>query len=98
MAIRLILQSNPTDAGSRLAALTKVTASIREESGCVLAEDFRSTEVAENLLHMELWQSADAWDTHWRQGTGRSLLDLLGLDPMVHDGGLHSPRTVGQNG
>ena len=26
------------------------------------------------------------------------LLDLLGLDPAIHDGGLESPRTVGQNG
>ena len=64
MAIRLILQSNPAHADSRLPALTAFTAATRAEQGCVLAEDFRSTEVAENLLHMELWESADAGYHH----------------------------------
>ncbi len=103
MAVRLIIQSNPTDSEAREPALLKFTAATREEPGCVLAEDFRSTDVAENLLHMELWETAEAWDTHWGRGTksepGKEvLLDLLGLDPAVHDGGLDSPRTVGQNG
>lgn len=103
MPIRLIIQSNPTDSEVRLPDLRKFTTATREESGCVLAEDFRSTEVPENLLHMELWESAEAWDAHWARRTkkeaGRELLlDLLGLDPAVHDGGIDAPRTVGQNG
>lgn len=102
MAIRLIIQSNPADSDARVPGLRTFTAATREEPGCVLAEDFRSTEIAENLLHMELWESAEAWDAHWarqaKSDGGRKLLDLLGLDPAVHDGGLESPRTVGQNG
>ena len=103
MAIRLIIQSNPADAHARLPDLQKYAAAVREEPGCVLVEDFRSTEVAENLLHMELWDSAEAWDAHWASQTkgegGRvALLELMGLDPAVHDGGLESPREVGQNG
>ncbi len=104
MAVRLIIQSNSLEGDARLPALLKFTAATREESGCVLAEDFRSTEVIENLLHMELWETAEAWDAHWtgqmtKNESGREvLLDLLGLDPAIHDGGLESPRTVGQNG
>jgi quinol monooxygenase YgiN len=100
MAIRLIIQSNSPDSEARLPDLRKFTTALRKESGCVLAEDFRSTDVGENLMHMELWESAEAWDAYRTKsaGGGEALLDLLGLDPAVHDGGLESPRTVGQNG
>lgn len=103
MAIRLIIQSNPADWEARLPDLRSFTTALREEAGCVLAEDFRSVEVAENLMHMELWESAEAWDAYWARGRNDDgghahLLDLMGLNPAVHDGGLESPRTVGQNG
>jgi quinol monooxygenase YgiN len=102
MAIRIIVQSNPSDAEARLPDLQKFTEATRGEPGCVLAEDFRSTDVPENLMHMELWESAEAWDAYWvrraKSESGWQLLDLIGLDPAIHDGGIESPRTVGQNG
>jgi quinol monooxygenase YgiN len=102
MAIRVIIQSNPPDAEARLPALGKFTTALREVPGCVIAEDFRSTEVAENLMHMQIWETAAAFDSYWRRrpkgSAGWELLDLIGLDPANHYGELDSARTVGQNG
>ncbi|MGE0058556.1 MAG: antibiotic biosynthesis monooxygenase [Dehalococcoidia bacterium] len=38
---------------------------VREEPGCLQYDLFRSTRIEENLALLELWESKDAFDTHW---------------------------------
>ncbi len=38
---------------------------VREEPGCLQYELFRSTRIPENLALLELWESKDAFETHW---------------------------------
>jgi quinol monooxygenase YgiN len=38
---------------------------VRTEPGCLQYELFRSTRIPENVALLELWESKDAFDTHW---------------------------------
>lgn len=99
--IRIIVQSNPRDAGGRLADLIKQSSLVREEPGCLQAEDFRSTKFPENLLHLELWETPAAFDAHWRRALSHkssALAELLSLQTPHHYGTPDSPRRQGQNG
>lgn len=103
--IRFIVQSNPGDGEQRLPALARYAASARLEPGCVQFEDFRSISEPASLLHLELWESAEAWDQHWDrliEGAGSSggdaLLELLSLAEPTLGGVEPAPRGFGQNG
>jgi quinol monooxygenase YgiN len=38
---------------------------VRPEPGCLQYDLFRSTRIPENVALLELWESKDAFDTHW---------------------------------
>ena len=38
---------------------------VRQEPGCLQYDLFRSARIAENVALLELWESKDAFDTHW---------------------------------
>ena len=101
-AIRLIVQSNPADADARAPDLVKFSAAVRQEPGCLQAEDFRGTEFSEDLLHIELWESPAAFDAHWQralaEGQRAMLAELLALQAPYRFGSPQSPRRHGQNG
>lgn len=40
-------------------------AEVRTEPGCLQYDLFRSTRIPENVALLELWESKDAFDTHW---------------------------------
>lgn len=103
--IRFIVQSNPLDGDSRLAALAAYAREARKETGCLQMEDFRSIVDAQNLLHLELWESAAAWDAHWLRllqhgpkGPGKALLELIELAEPTIGGKQLPPRQFGANG
>jgi quinol monooxygenase YgiN len=103
--IRFIVQSNPGDADKRLPALARYAEESRREPGCIQFEDFRSMAEPQDLLHLELWQSAEAWDAHWfkllqsdKQGAVAPFLELIeNADPSL-TGVEAAPREFGANG
>lgn len=102
-AVRFVVQSNPAGAGNvDHPDLVAYSRSLRESPGCLQAEDFRGTEYPEDLLHIELWESAAAFDAHWQRtvqsGHGGMLAQLDSLQSPHHFGTPASPRRTGQNG
>lgn len=100
--IRLIVQASATDADARVKDLVTYTAALRDESGCLQSEDFRGSEFGENLLHLELWEDAAAFDAHWhgamKAGASAMLAELMELQAPYHFGTVQAPRRHGQNG
>ena len=103
--IRFIVQSNPPDGEQRLPALARYAQAARKEPGALQIEDFRSVVDPQNLLHLELWESAQTWDAHWlrvlqsaESGDGVALLQLIEqAEPDI--GGVEAPaREFGANG
>lgn len=99
-AIRLVFQTNRE---SDLDLLRAATARARHAPGCRQAEDFRSVEYAENLLHLQLWEDARAWDAYWAglqaEPEGRALIEAWRAASAPHHHGYRNhPRRIGQNG
>jgi quinol monooxygenase YgiN len=98
-AIRFVIQSNYTDADARLPAMLEYTSAVRQVSGCQHAEDLRSTEFPGHLLHLELWDSATAFDEHWqRVRDGAFMREAQVWQAPNHGGLLSAPRLHGQSG
>ncbi len=98
-AIRFVIQSNYADADARLPALLQYTKGARAEAGCLHAEDFRSTEYADDLLHLELWESSAAFDAHWQRVRESDYMrQALVWQAPNHGGLLTAPRLHGQSG
>lgn len=98
--VRVVFQTNSEGDQEILQAATKLA---RGLPGCLQAEDFRSVEFAENLLHIELWESTAAWDAAWEalRGApeGRALIaKYQASQAPFHGGAPAAPRRTGQNG
>jgi len=84
------------------AALLARTAATRSEAGCLEAQDFRSIENPDHLLHLELWESPVAWDQHWANlrssADGRQQIETMRtLQAPFHAGHPENPRKVGND-
>ena len=103
--IRFIVQANPTDGDAHIPALAKYSQEARKEPGALQIESFQSVVEPQNLLHLELWESAQAWDAHWLRvlqsgetGSAASLLQLIEQAEPDIGGVQPSPREFGANG
>jgi quinol monooxygenase YgiN len=99
-AIRVVFQTNRE---SDLAALQPATVRARQAAGFLQAEDFRSIEFSDHLLHLQLWESAQAWDGYWHglaaSEEGRRLIAVWSAAVAPHHEGFRNqPRRTGQNG
>lgn len=99
-ALRMICQTNRK---SDLDVLQTATAHARKSQGCLQAEDFRGVEFGQNLLHLQLWNSPQAWDAYWRDlkdtTEGQRLAALWSATGAPHHYGYpKEPRQIGQNG
>jgi quinol monooxygenase YgiN len=98
--IRVVFQTN---AEKDLAVLQALSAHMRGLPGCIQAEDHRSIEFDDNLLHLERWESPAAWDAAWAslQGTSLGLSFVATLEDCQaphHNGLAASPRAYGTSG
>ncbi|WP_176695896.1 putative quinol monooxygenase [Phenylobacterium immobile] len=98
--IRVVLQTN---SDKDVAVLQALSAHMRDQPGCIQAEDHRSIEFNDNLLHLERWTSPAAWDAAWasvqRTDLGPSVSQILEACQAPHHNGLaESPRAYGTSG
>lgn len=66
-AVRVMVSSCHQDIDARIPDLIKRSEEARKEPGCLQFEYFRSHDLPENLARLELWESPEAWDEHWRK-------------------------------
>ena len=99
--IRVLVQSAQEGLEGEVDALLERATKARKEPGCLQYELFRGTELPENFALLQLWESEQTFDAHWRKQAeaGASLLgDLRQLQAPYHLGSPQSPRRHGQNG
>jgi quinol monooxygenase YgiN len=95
-AIRVVVQGSYATGNDLMPAMVEYSRGLRKEAGNLQAEDFGSTEFPGQFLHLELWESAAAFDAHWAKAPG---IDLLGSwQAPNHHGTLAAPRRQGENG
>ncbi len=99
-AIRVVIQANFADLDSELPRIQESTQVARGYAGCLQAEDFRSTEFPNSLLHLQLWENAAAFDAYWAAvSANREQVDrLLSWQAPHHHGKPSAPRQQGENG
>lgn len=98
--VRVVFQTNSP---GHLPVLQALTAHMRGQAGCIQAEDHRSIEFDDNLLHLERWESPAAWDAAWTgvkdSDLGRSLVAAFEDCAAPHHNGLAAtPRQYGTSG
>jgi quinol monooxygenase YgiN len=99
-AIRQVFQTSDP---AHLPVLRAVSTHLRDQPGCLQAEDFRSIEFDAHLTHLELWETPGAWDAAWASLRASNLgADIAAVWRAVeapfqlgHPG---APRETGQNG
>ena len=97
--IRVAVQNNFADADERVAGLVSQSQQIRKEPGCLQAEDFRSVEFPDSLMHLQLWESTGAFDAFWQGKGEKGGLNEPQTWQTPHHYGLPSaPRRHGQSG
>lgn len=66
--VRLVINMTAKDSmtGAYAEAWAPHGVEVRQEPGCLQYELFRSSRIPENLALLELWESKDAFETHWR--------------------------------
>ncbi len=102
-AIRVVVQSNIASA-ELVAATLGAADAIRAEAGCLQFEVFKGIEFAENLTQLELWETAAAYDRHWRRVRDTPALGGLladgaeRLSAPYHHGTPQAPRLEGLSG
>lgn len=98
--IRVVIHHRDTPDGD--AARVARAKAMRSEPGCLQAEDFRSLENADHMLHLELWEDAAAWDRHWTalkaSPEGPAIVEAMrALQAPYHPGGPDHPRKLGND-
>lgn len=97
--IRVLVQSAQEGLDGEVSVLLDGARKAREEAGCLQYELFRSTEFPENFALLQLWESEQAFDDHWRASGGASPLgDAKQLQAPYHMGSPQSPRRHGLSG
>ena len=98
--IRVMIQNNRKEIEALVPSLNKRAAETRQAPGCLQCEFFRSSDIHENLLHLELWESIGALDSYWSAHPDQAF--ALGaphlLQSPFHWGSPELPRRHGQNG
>lgn len=98
--IRVMVQNNRKDIENLIPALIERAKTTREAPGCLQCEFFRSSDIPENMLHLELWDSVQSFDAYWQAHPDATF--ALGephlLQSPYHWGSPDLPRRHGQNG
>ncbi len=98
-AIRVAVQSTFADADDRIPGLLDYSQRVREEAGCIQAEDFRSSEFPNNVMHLQLWEDSASFDAFWKKQGDRGILNDARTWQTPHHYGLPgAPRRHGQTG
>ena len=98
--IRVVVQSNRKDADDVISDLNEQAQRVRRTDGCLQFEYFRSTDIAEDLLLLGLWESVEAFDAFWQEHpeSAFALEEPRLLQAPYHYGSPVLPRRHGQNG
>lgn len=98
-AVRVVLSSNSQSIEREVPNLIEQAQLIRKEPGCLQFEFFRGNEFPENFVQLELWESPEAYDDHWKRHSQRALFDEVAkLEAPYHHGPPAFPRRHGVNG
>ena len=98
--MRVVIQSNRKDADDVISGLNEQAQRVRQTDGCLQFEYFRSTDIAEDLLLLGLWESVEAFDAFWQEhpDSAFALEEPRLLQAPYHYGSPVLPRRHGQNG
>src|SRR4051794_23499280 len=84
-AVRVMVSTCHQDLDDRLSDLIRYSNEVRKEPGCLQFEYFRSHDLPETLARLELWESTEAWDEHWRKLTAEAGgLEKFGDGPLAY--------------
>ena len=99
-AIRVLIQANHAEPDAVIPALNEHAKRAREEPGCLQFEFFRSGDITENLLQLELWESVAAFDDYWQKHPQSAfmLAPANQLQSPYHYGSPERPRRHGDSG
>ena len=99
-AIRVLIQANHAEPDAVIPALNEHAKRARGEPGCLQFEFFRSGDITENLLQLELWESVAAFDDHWQKHPESAfmLAPANQLQSPYHYGSPERPRRHGDSG
>lgn len=97
-AIRVVIQGNYADLDGMIEPMLDAAKAARGEPGNLQAEVFRGNEFRDDLLYLQLWESAAAFDAYWAKLGGSDRQLFLTWQAPHHHGKPSAPRRSGENG
>ncbi|MGE0057543.1 MAG: hypothetical protein AB7P33_12110 [Dehalococcoidia bacterium] len=99
-SIRVVVQGNFANADDMLPSLLANAKEARDVPGNLQSEVFRGNEFPDNLLYLQLWETAAGFDAYWEKASQRPdvVSRMARQSAPFHHGTPQAPRRTGENG